>query len=82
VLNQWRWRAPGGESDGNEVGRAEGNGTTGGHLRAMRWGARTHARRAGRGPLAAKAGEHAGAEAPRHGASLARGWCATPGLRS
>jgi hypothetical protein len=54
VLNQWRWRAPGGESDGNEVGRAEGNGTTGGHLRAMRWGARTHARRAGRGPLAAK----------------------------
>jgi hypothetical protein len=33
----------------------------------VRWGARTHARRAGRGPLAAPAGEHAGAEAPRQG---------------
>jgi hypothetical protein len=40
------------------------------------------AHRAGRGPLAVPAGEHTGAEAPHHGASLIRGWHATPGRRS
>ena len=68
--------------DRNEAGRAEGNGAAGGLLRTVQWGARICARHAGRGPLAVLAGEHTGAEAPHHGASLIRGWHATPGLRS
>jgi hypothetical protein len=42
----------------------------------LRAGSRETTREAG--SLAAPAGEHAGAEAPRHGASCARGWCMTP----
>jgi hypothetical protein len=70
------------EFDGNEAGRAEGNGASGGLLRTVQWGARICACHVGRGPLAVPAGEHTGAEAPHHGASLIHGWHATPRRRS
>jgi hypothetical protein len=59
----------------------KGDDAAGERLRTTRWGARTRARRAGQGPRASPAREHAGAEAPHHGASLAHGWCTRPGRR-
>jgi hypothetical protein len=76
---RWRARETPPHVRGALTRGVEGDDAAGERLRATRWGARTHARLARQGPRASPAGEHAEAEAPHHGASLARGWCTRPG---
>ena len=69
------------EFDGNEAGRAEGNGAAAGFC-AQCSGERAYAHVTLGRAVGCTGRGHTGTEAPHHGASLIRGWHATPRRRS